>query len=478
MTNTHHIQRQNIEVHLLGTEQQGYDAQHLLREWCSTTLPEVLARALAPFDNDPRVHIIENVNLDLGTISLQDLQSALTSLLQEELESVLRDTRWTQSHDHEDRGENIVSLDRPASRLEAVLYFFEHGRLPWWFSRDGSESIEEMLLDTQAFAARTPSSTVYHDFLRDLHSILLSNASARQRMMMQLNPPAALRLVQDMIPTLQPVIEDVLTAIGKPSLPTAYQNKLQAGLVHVLLQSIGGGQVDDVATPSSVPFTIRLAVASNRAALLPAEQRELLALLGLDQHQFDYGSELRARGYEIQEPEELRFSEDADVFTRDGLLVRNAGIVLLHPFLPQFLRATNLAVDDEIRDVSRAMLLIHHLTTGALTADEDELLLPKVLCGVPVEMPIELCTPITDFERDEANALLHAVIQYWDALRTTTPDGLRGNFLTRLGRLDLLDSEWLLRMERESHDILLDHLPWGFSHLKLPWMDRILRVEW
>jgi hypothetical protein len=478
MMNTHHIQRQNIEVHLHGTEQQGYDAQHLLREWCLTTLPEVLARTLAPFDNDPRVHVIVNLNLDLGTISSQDLHSALTSLLREELESVLRDTFGKQSHGYTDRDENLVSLDRPAARLEAVLYFFKHGRLPWWFTRDGVESIEEMLFGTDAGSKTTPSSSRYQEFLLELRETLLSNSSARQRVMMQLSPPAALRLVYDMIPTLQPVIANVLTAIGKPPIPTVYQNKLQAGLVQVLLLSIGSGQENDVPTHASVPFTIRSAVGTNRAALLPAEQRELLAMLGLDQYQLDYGSELLAKDHGIQEPEELRFSEDVDVFTRDGLLVRNTGIVLLHPFLPQFLRATNLAVDDEIRDIHRAMLLIHHLSTGALTADEDELLLPKVLCGVPVEMPIERCTPITDFERDEANGLLRAVIQYWDALRTTTPDGLRGNFLTRLGRLDLHDSEWLLRVERESHDILLDHLPWGFSHFKLPWMDRILRVEW
>ena len=40
------------------------------------------------------------------------------------------------------------------------------------------------------------------------------------------------------------------------------------------------------------------------------------------------------------------------------------------------------------------------------------------------------------------------------------------------------DGDWLLRVEARTVDILLDQLPWGVSLVKLPWMDRLLRVEW
>mgnify|MGYP006992414521 FL=1 len=37
---------------------------------------------------------------------------------------------------------------------------------------------------------------------------------------------------------------------------------------------------------------------------------------------------------------------------------------------------------------------------------------------------------------------------------------------------------WLLRVERLSHDVVLDRFPWGASFVKLPWMEEALSVEW
>jgi len=75
--------------------------------------------------------------------------------------------------------------------------------------------------------------------------------------------------------------------------------------------------------------------------------------------------------------------------------------------------------------------------------------------------------------------LLQAVIGHWDALRNTTPDGLRGTFLTRPGKLSQRpDGDYLLQVESQSFDILLERLPWGIGVVKLPWMERMLWVEW
>ena len=37
---------------------------------------------------------------------------------------------------------------------------------------------------------------------------------------------------------------------------------------------------------------------------------------------------------------------------------------------------------------------------------------------------------------------------------------------------------WLLRVERRAEDGLLDRFPWGWSWIRLPWMDHPLQVEW
>ena len=71
------------------------------------------------------------------------------------------------------------------------------------------------------------------------------------------------------------------------------------------------------------------------------------------------------------------------------------------------------------------------------------------------------------------------MIQHWTALRSTSPDALRGTFLARPGKLSRRpDGDWLLQVEPLSYDILLDQLPWGISMIQLPWMPQMLRVEW
>jgi hypothetical protein len=40
------------------------------------------------------------------------------------------------------------------------------------------------------------------------------------------------------------------------------------------------------------------------------------------------------------------------------------------------------------------------------------------------------------------------------------------------------DGDWVLQVEANTADILLDQLPWGISMIKLPWMGMMLWVEW
>ena len=79
----------------------------------------------------------------------------------------------------------------------------------------------------------------------------------------------------------------------------------------------------------------------------------------------------------------------------------------------------------------------------------------------------------------EADNLLQTVINYWDALKNTSPDGLREGFLQRDGKLIRIDGQgWKLQVEQMAIDVLMTRLPWGVSMVKLPWMDELLTVEW
>ena len=137
-----------------------------------------------------------------------------------------------------------------------------------------------------------------------------------------------------------------------------------------------------------------------------------------------------------------------------------------------------MAAGDKLLQPERALCLLHFLTTGQILAPEYELMLPKILCNVPLDSPVESDVELSAIEQEEAAVLLEAVIRHWEALRNTSPDGLRETFLLRPGKVSLRDGDWLLQVEPQSFDILLDRLPWGISMIKLPWMKRMFWVEW
>jgi hypothetical protein len=164
---------------------------------------------------------------------------------------------------------------------------------------------------------------------------------------------------------------------------------------------------------------------------------------------------------------------------KTGLYIDHAGLVLLHPFLPQFFGRLGITDGGALVMPNRALYLLHSLATGEWSAPEYELPVMKVLCGLPLEFVAEPAEALKPEEDEEVTALLSAVIRHWEALKNTSPGGLREAFLKRSGKLSLKsDGEWLLQAEPKGFDILLDQLPWGISMIRLPWMPNMLRVEW
>jgi hypothetical protein len=162
--------------------------------------------------------------------------------------------------------------------------------------------------------------------------------------------------------------------------------------------------------------------------------------------------------------------------------VHAAGAVLLHPFLGTFFtRVGLLAAPGKFHDpqaCARAVLLAHHLATGAEDAPEPETVLFKLLCGMEIAEAVPRRIALTDTERTEAANLLEGVITHWGRLGKTSPAGLRDGFLTRIGSLRREAGLWRLTVERRGIDVLLDDLSWTISRVKTPFMKSILTVDW
>jgi hypothetical protein len=163
--------------------------------------------------------------------------------------------------------------------------------------------------------------------------------------------------------------------------------------------------------------------------------------------------------------------------------IGNAGAILLWPFLARYFQSLGLLEKNAFRgeaEKNRAVHLVQYLAAGTLEAPEHELLLNKVLCGLPPEHPLDPVGPVTDAEEALSEQLLHALITNWEKLRNTSVDGLRQSFLLREGRLLRKESDgsWSLTVSTKAYDMLLDSLPWRFSTVRLPWMQTVLHVKW
>jgi hypothetical protein len=174
-------------------------------------------------------------------------------------------------------------------------------------------------------------------------------------------------------------------------------------------------------------------------------------------------------------PVDLRFSD------ADELYIDNAGLVILWPFLERFFERLGLVTAQRFQDppaVHRAVGLLQYLATADPSPPEYLLPLNKVLCGMALDAVWALEPPLTEAEAEECTTLLTAVIAHAPILHNMSLQGLRGTFLLRHGVLSARDGAWLLRVQRETYDVVLDRFPWSITWVKLPWMNALLRVEW
>ena len=165
----------------------------------------------------------------------------------------------------------------------------------------------------------------------------------------------------------------------------------------------------------------------------------------------------------------------------DRIPVSDAGLVLLHPFIGRMME--NLGLVEEGAFVSplariRAVHLLRDLTGSDEPHYNHNLLLEKVLCGLPVAYAIPPEWKPTDREKEEVKSLLEAVCDYWRSLSGSSIEALCGSFIRRPGAIERFEDTWTIRVEGNTIDILLDDLPWELSVIFLPWLEKPLAVEW
>jgi len=161
--------------------------------------------------------------------------------------------------------------------------------------------------------------------------------------------------------------------------------------------------------------------------------------------------------------------------------IANAGLILFWPFLGRFFKNLDLVEDNAFKSTEaqeKAALLIQYLLGDKPELDEFALPLNKLLCALPIEHPITTEYTITDDEKEGCEELLQSTIDNWGVLKGTSIAGFQGSFLNREAVLKKQENGWLLQVEKQAFDMLLEQLPWPLSIVKITWMNEPIYVEW
>jgi hypothetical protein len=465
-----------------------FQVQHALSHWYWNQLLPLLEKAFDELAPSGEVIQINSLQIDLGQIDPARFRDPnWTAMLQqslvEELKKAIRDQ---------------TSINNPVLRLHPVLqaghqwlYYMEQGILPWNLHSIPVNWLEDVLT---ALATDIGCIDRLRKMIRENRSVLL-------RIIRQHNNAFITSLIKVLTARHQPPLDDVLkelilvyevfqpgaSAIQPTSIRreqwlkhllqtaaiTSHQfdlNKTLTELVYIFIQK---NNIKDASIDKLLVHTPLLG---------PSIKSILRESPAYDNRRFSIHETISEPDPVMDPSEEPARQDDGNrEGSYDGLYTGMAGLVLLHPFLNMLFTQLNWVEKGAFKNKAcqqRAIGMLHFMATGQTTASEFALVIAKLLCGYPLKEPVLMEFEFSEEELEEALHLLTVVIGKWEVLKRTSIEGLREGFLQRKGKLTEQESGILLQVERGSIDLLLDQLPWNISMIKLPWMNRLLRVDW
>lgn len=520
-----HIIRKQTILLTLSKRMNGFKVQHQVSRFYYDQLLGVLEKTFDALSNQDEMISIDRIEIDLGSITMQQLmQPGLSETFQKKLVKHLREVLQTGSK------ESIVTRQSISHTFfQQWVFYMKEGRLPWTVLEANAgwyDKVWEIL------------ATDYQS-VSQLRMLIKKDRIALERIVSQHPRSSLLKIVtvltaknQEQLPLL---VDDIILAKkiieakiekGQP-LSAAYsekriwinilllaaqnENNLSTPVISekIILSELGHAGMRLIAEMPAAKVTLSfiqpiiqtiattitakedIPVIKKPRSKTDVEQPDVLKKKNISKQedigkvplapQHTSNEKIKANNVQslvtdVGEPPAKRIEID-----EEGIYVFNAGLVLIHPFLPQFFRNINLTVDNKFIDEfnhQKALHLLHFLATGQTNPDEHELFIAKILTDYPANRVVEKEMVLSENELAEANELLTAVVEHWKFLGNTSPDGLRASFLQRIGKIYSQSEQMRLLVESASYDMLLDRLPWNISLIKLPWMEKMLHVEW
>ncbi len=530
----HIINKQILEIHLPSTVDP-FTVQQELSALCRHQLRTVMDRIFCntTLNAGDQPLQIDRLTLDLGKVSIEDFATVFEEELQEKLQEALT------IHQQSDAVAQKNTANQPEEKtpIRVVAHYLKTGILPWW-AKDTTkayvlEQLEELLQKPNTTFITLLKQLRWNT--QQLERFIHTSTEAQLLQSLQLISDVPLQEIIPAFEKFQQRIHNKYSIISQKIKvtfwKTAFQKfdtykdskffeqacfkgtlaalgidhkgssrKHQAQDVYEIKSLVANHKTVQVKNTVWQEFFRQLSTIINNPFLdqLPTKMLkqwvQLLKDIGKIQEQtVDANTVLRPLAIylqrvhkELQEiaskPILMEIEKLSSPFEdTDFIPVQNAGLILFWPFLERFFENLELIKDKKFIDETgrhTAICALQYLCEG----DDQELFegalpLNKLLCGVAID---EVISPIilSDEETAIAEGLLSAAIGQGPHWKNLSIEGFRTSYLCRPGSLRTRDGHWLLQVQRETHDVTLEKLPWGFHTVKLPWMQDIIVVEW
>lgn len=475
----HLVKKQSINLTLSKQSDAFRMQQQVSSHYWQDVLP-LLATIFDELSSEEEVIQIERLEIDLGILSEKQINEGQWN---NEILSRIKKQVYEKIYGKE---KNTIVRHESAtlSSCKQWLFYMQKGYLPW-----------NVLYINEAFYNKVLE-TLAVDFtsVSELRRITRENPVAVKRIESQHDESFLVKLIEILTAGTQRELAEVIDKIAdlkilypdrRLSEAKGKREDLKREIWHQVIRLVASGwkpTAEQLIEQLLLQNTSHLVISTIIKSGAPSSFSILLPALKKLYNNPDLFSESKlAKGTDkLTEKESMDIKSDREI-DEGGIFAECSGIVLVHPFLTSLFRHLQIVEEGKFVDElaqQKAIYLLHYVANGRATAQEYELVVAKILCEWPLQKPIEKDIEIMEDELNEADNMLLAVVEQWSVLKNTSVAGLREAFLHRMGKLYSKNDSPHLQVETNAIDVLLDQLPWNLSMIKLPWMKKILRVEW
>jgi hypothetical protein len=449
--NVHVIQKQRYEIKTR-KQKTALDIQNRIDDINTRHISLLLAESFDKHFSADEVIVIDKLELDLGSININNSNEEWADSFFEKLDEQLRSVTTQSKNEIEERKKHIV---------KTWIFFLKYGMLQqesFYNSVDEIKNELQIISDDEKALLR---SFLIHEAGDEIVKRLIANTSLEEKKF-----HFQLFFSKD-VKSITWQIENEINL---------NERKISGGRIffaQLAWQDIFNYITKTLRVNTSDSFLIDVKrIIGDRANKLDSDNKFNEATRS------NINKEGIAEGLSEKEESENHIEK---LILSSEMFISDAGLCLLAPWIDSFFAQLKLTAGNGFTDnwkQQHAVYLLHYLVTTNAEPTEELLVFPKLLCGWPLQMPVINSYEITDEEKKECDDLLTSVIQNWNVLKNTSITGIRESFLQRAGKLIENDEYFVLQLEQRSIDLLLEYVPWTFRFIRLPWMKKSIQVEW